>query len=137
MSMIIYLMFNGNAEEAMNFYTTATGGSIESLQRYGESPMPVEEHQKGKVLHAIFHVHGTKMMCSDGDGKQKLIMGDNISLSLDFDSEEKIEETFTKLSEGGNVTMPLQDTFWNARFGMCTDKFGINWMFNYDRPQQA
>jgi PhnB protein len=58
--------------------------------------------------------------------------GTNLSLSLNFKSVEDIDKTFAALSDSATVTMPLQDTFWGARFGMLTDKFGINWMFNHD-----
>jgi PhnB protein len=60
----------------------------------------------------------------------------NVSLSLDFDSVDDINKAFAALSEGGKVTMELQDTFWNARFGMCTDKFGMAWLFNHDLPKK-
>lgn len=132
--MNVYLFFNGNCEEALNHYIDATDGVMESIQRYGDSPMPVAEEQKGKIIHAVAVINDTRIMASDNDGKMSLNMGNNIWLALDFKSEAAQDKAFAALSEGGIVTMPLQDTFWNARYGMCTDKFGVNWMFNYDKP---
>ncbi len=135
MSLIVYLFFNGNAEEAINFYINSLGGEIVSMQRYGDTPMPCDESVKNKVMHAVFTAAGATMMCSDTDGKKQFTFGDNISLSLDYKDPEAMRKAFDALAEGGNVTMPLQDTFWGAIFGMLTDKFGNNWMFNHDKPQ--
>jgi PhnB protein len=131
----IYLTFNGNCEEAMNFYKDVLGGEIVMISKFGDAPMPVEESQKGKVLHGILHAAGTKFMFSDTDGNHKVTFGDNFSASLNFHSDEEITKVFNTMSAGGKVTMDLQDTFWGARFGMCEDKFGVNWMFNYDKPK--
>jgi PhnB protein len=136
MAVGIYLMFNGNCEEAINFYAAATGGSIDFLQRFGDSPMPTAESRQQKVMHASITIAGSTILCSDTDGTRDVTFGDNFSISINFDSVNDIDTMFAALSAGGTVTMPLQDTFWNARFGMCTDKFGVNWMFNYDYPQE-
>jgi PhnB protein len=135
MGIVLYLFFNGNCEEAMNFYKDATGGSIDSLQRFGDTPMPCDDDQKNKVMHAVMSMCGSKVMFSDTDGKRQLTMGDNFSISLDFTDPEAQKASYEALSAGGVATMPLQDTFWGATFGMCTDRFGINWMFNHDKPK--
>ena len=135
MGIIIYLFFNGNAEEAMNFYKDATGGTIESLQRFGDNPMPCEDAQKNKVMHGVMSMCGSTVMFSDTDGKRQVTLGDNFSISLDFKDPAEQTKIYDAISAGGVTTMPLQDTFWGATFGMCTDKFGINWMFNHDKPQ--
>lgn len=135
MSLNVYLFFNGNCEEAMNFYKDCTGGNIISLQRFGDTPMPCDESQKNKVMHAIMDIHGSTVMFSDSDSKRHINFGDNFSLALDFKSEETINACYAALSNGGKITMPLQETFWGAIFGMCTDKFGVNWMFNFDKPK--
>ena len=134
MSLIVYLMFNGDCEEALTHYTNATGGSIEFLQRFSDTEMPVEEGVKSKVMHARAQIHGTLVLASDTDGKSNVQLGDNIQLSLDFHDRDEITRVFNAIAEGGTVTMPLQDTFWNAHFGMCTDRYGVKWMFNYDYP---
>lgn len=134
MSLITYLFFNGNCEEAMNFYATAvSNSSIQYMQRYGETDMPVDDAYKNKVMHAVMTIHGTTVMMSDANEKSQVTIGNNFSLSIDFKEEGEMEAIFNALSDGGKVTMPLQDTFWGARFGMCTDKFEINWMFNHDK----
>lgn len=136
MSLITYLFFNGNCEEAINFYATAISNSgIQYMQRYGEADMPVDDAYKNKVMHAVMTIHGTTVMVSDTNEKNEVTIGNNFSLSIDFKEEGEMEAIFNALSDGGKVTMPLQDTFWGARFGMCTDKFGVNWMFNHDKKQ--
>lgn len=135
MELNIYLYFNGNCEEAMNFYKDTLGGTIVNISRYGDSPMPASEAYKNKILHAVMQVAGTTIMFSDSNEQHHAAPGDNFSVSLNFHSDEEITRVFNLLSTGGKVTMPLQDTFWGAKFGMCCDRFGINWMFNWDKPK--
>ena len=135
MGMNIYLFFNGNCEDAMNFYMESTNGSIESLVRFGDTQMPTSEEFKNKIMHCVMYINNTKLMLSDTDGKRKVNFGDNFSIGLDYTDVMEMKTVFNKLSNGGVVTMPLQDTFWGATFGMCTDKFGVNWMFNHDKPK--
>ena len=135
MSLIVYLFFNGNCEEAMNFYAEATGGKMLHKQHFGDAQMPTSEAYKGKVLHAAMDIMGSTVMFSDSSEERNATFGDNFSLSLDFKHDGDMHRIFEALSTGGTVTMPLQDTFWGAVFGMCTDKFGVNWMFNHDKPK--
>lgn len=135
MSLIIYLTMNGTSEAAMNFYKEATNGTIHNIMRFGEQNPDASETEKDQVMHGIMEIHGSTVMFSDGGDRHKVTMGDNFSMSLDYKNQEDIEREFAALSAGGTVTMPLADTFWGAYFGMCTDKFGVNWMFNYDRPK--
>jgi PhnB protein len=129
-------MFNGNCEEALNFYAKVLNGEIKHLMRFEGSPAQDMIADKQKVLHAHFEANGLLFMASDsGDGGPQETSGGMVHLSLNFDDAEGIEKTFAALSEGGKITMPLQDTFWGARFGMLTDRFGMNWMFNYDKPK--
>ncbi len=132
MKLVPYLYFQGNAEEAMNFYAQALGGSIESIQRYGDNPMPSQEDYKQKVLHGRLMFDNNLIMISDSMKGQEALPGGNIQLSVDVTETEHIDTVFNKMAEGGNVTMPLQDTFWGARFGMLKDKFGVSWMFNQE-----
>ena len=131
----IYLMFNGNAEEAINYYKEHLGGTISMMQRYKESGQPHSESYGEKIMHATMEVGNLTLMFSDADEKRGVTIGDNFSIALDFKSDGALREAFNALSTGGQVTMPVQDTFWGATFGMCKDKFGINWMFNYDKPK--
>ncbi len=135
MQVVPYLMFNGNAEDAIQFYTQALHGTVEMLQRYEDAPVSTTDSEKQKVMHATVVLgDGTRLMFSDTNDKRAVEFGTNIHLSLDFSGEAEINAAFQALSEGAQITMPLEDTFWGARFGMLTDKFGICWMFNWDKP---
>ena len=131
-AIIPYLNFNGNAKEALAHYENALGGKVVQIQTFGGANMAQDESMKDKVLHAVFEAGDLKFMVSDCPPGVSVTSGDQLSLSLNFNDLESIERTFTALSEGGHITMPLQDTFWGARFGMAKDKFGIHWMFNHD-----
>ncbi|MEO6070452.1 MAG: VOC family protein [Chitinophagaceae bacterium] len=135
MKMNPYINFAGTAEEALNLYKEVFGGEIQELGRFGES-MEVSDDYKQKILHAKFVFGNNLLMVSDSMQGQPVQEGGNIHLSIDLDDEKKMEEIFQKLSEGGKITMPLQDTFWGARFGMLVDKYGVGWMFNHDKPKQ-
>ena len=131
---IPYLNFNGDAADALKFYAAAFDGTILFQQTFGDSPMGEQtpDEARGKIMHATFQAGGLTLMVSDTMPGQEVKPGSNTSLSLNFTTVEAIEKTFAALSAGATVTMQLQDTFWGARFGMLTDKFGINWMFNHD-----
>ncbi len=136
-AIIPYLNFNGNAAQALEFYAKALNGSITSFQTFADANMAQEESMKDKILHAVFEAGELKFLVSDCPPGVTVISGDQVSLSLDFKELEILESTFTALSAGANITMPLQDTFWGARFGMLTDQFGINWMFNHDYKKEG
>jgi PhnB protein len=132
-----YLYFQGNCEEALNYYAQALNGKVEMAMRYGDAPqMNAKEEQKNWILHAVLKL-SNELTIQAADGMNEGVSEKaNMSISVEFDSMEDINSAFEKLSEGGKVTMPLENTFWNARFGMCIDKFGFAWMFNYKLPQQ-
>ena len=132
---VTYLMFDGYCRHAMRFYAEALGGTLH-MMTVAECGQP-ESPEADRIMHSKLSLPAGTLMASDTMAAQpiELLHGTNFSISLDFDSTAEQHEAFGKLGEGGQVTMPLQDTFWGARFGMLTDKFGINWMFNYDKPQ--
>jgi PhnB protein len=132
----LYLFFNGNCEEAMNFYKETLGGTIEFVQRYGDSPEPGSESNKNKIMHATMNLMGAYVMFSDAMEKRNVQFGDNFSISVNCKSDGDVDRLLDAMSTGGQVTMAADDTFWGARFGMCTDKFGVNWMFNYDKEKK-
>jgi PhnB protein len=134
-AIVPYLNFNGNAKEALAFYEKALNGNVVYSQTFGDANMSQDEGMKDKVLHAVFEAGALKFMVSDCPPGVSVQSGDQVSLSLNFTDADTIEKTFAALSEGGQVTMPLQDTFWGARFGMAKDKFGVHWMFNFDKPK--
>jgi len=135
-AIVPYLNFNGNAAEALAFYAKALDGKILFQQTFGESPMPSTPEMKDKIMHASFQADKLMIMVSDCPPEHAVTNGSNISLSLNFTDVPSIDKTFAALAEGGKITMELQDTFWGARFGMVTDKFGMNWMFNHDKEQK-
>lgn len=138
-----YLNFNGNCEEAFNFYKSVFGGEFIYMGKFGEMPpgdgYSVSEADKNKVMHVSFPIGNTVLMGSDvgGNWAPTWVAGNNFAVSINADSREEANQLFNKLSEGGIVTMPMENTFWGAYFGMFTDKFGINWMVNFDEvPMQ-
>ena len=131
-SIIPYLTFNGNAGEALEFYCKALNGEIVFKQTFGESPMESPESQKDKIMHASFKAGELHFLVSDTMAGQPVSGGSNLSLSLNFEDADELNKTFAALAKGATITMELQDTFWGARFGMLTDKYGFNWMFNHD-----
>ena len=135
-AIVPYLTFKGNAAEALAFYSKALGGSVLFSQKYGDSPMDVKPEFKERIMHATFKAGDLTIMAADENEHMQVTSGSAVSLSLNFKDIGSIESTFAKMSEGSVVTMPLQDTFWGARFGMLTDKYGFHWMFNHDKENK-
>lgn len=133
---IPYLNFNGNAAEALAFYANALNGKLVQSSTFGDANMAQDENMKDKILHAVFEAGALKFMVSDCPPGVSVNSGNQVSLSLNFTSLDAIEKTFAAIAEGGDITMPIQDTFWGARFAMTKDKFGVHWMFNYDYPKE-
>ena len=132
-----YLNFNGNCEEAFNFYKSALGGEFGNISRFGEMPKSddykVPETDMSKIMHISLPVGTSVLMGSDscGDWAPTFVQGNNFSVSITPESKQEADTIFNALSEGGQITTPLHNTFWGAYFGMITDKFGINWMVNF------
>ncbi|MEX0719545.1 MAG: VOC family protein [Balneolaceae bacterium] len=125
-----YLFFQGNCEEALTFYKECMGGEIILLQRFGDTEMPVPDDHKNKIMHAELKTENIHILFSDGAPHKTITEGDNVQLSINLTSTEEQDKLFKALADGGKVTMPLEDTFWGARYGMLQDKFGIRWMLN-------
>ena len=130
-----YLFFDGRCEEAVEFYRTALGAEVEALMRYRDSPDPEQMCPSGieagdvaeKVMHASFLIGQTRVMASDDPtGQTKNFEG--FALSLDAADETEADRLFAALSDGGEVQMPLAETFFAPRFGMVADRFGVLWM---------
>jgi len=132
-----YLNFPGTAEKAIKLYESALGAKTEGLQRFGDVPgMDIAAEDKGRVMHAALTIGGGVIMISDTMPGHPVTPGTNTHVVLDFDDPADETRKFEALAAGGKVTMPLNDTFWGARFGMLVDAFGINWMFNCDLPKK-
>ena len=136
-----YINFRGNCEEAFNFYKSVFGGEFPMVGRYKDMPPSESAHTAmdgEKIMHMSLPIsRETCLMGSDigGEWAKHTVDGNNIQISINTQSEEEATRIFKGLSEGGRVNMPLEKTFWGALFGMFTDKFGINWMVNYDYNQ--
>jgi PhnB protein len=126
-----YLNFNGSADQAIQLYQRALGAQVDNVMRFGDAAqMPVAPADKNRVMHAVLQIGGGTLMLSDTMPDQPTVMGSNVYVTLDFDDVGDMTQKFDALAAGGKVTMPLNDTFWGAKFGMLTDAFGVNWMFN-------
>ena len=136
MKLFPYLGFPGNCEQALNFYKEVFNGEIVQLSRYVESPMSTAENIKDKVMHARLRFGEVLIMASDMINDPPIRSGDNVSLSVECDNERQLQDVFSKIAAGGKITMPLQEQFWGATFGMLTDKFGIHWMFNCEKKKE-
>jgi PhnB protein len=135
-----YLNFNGNTEEAFNFYKSVFGGEFITLQRFKDTPEAdrVAPADKDKIMHVSLPIgKGNILMATDAVESMghKLTVGNNFSLSISAESEKEADKLFNGLSAGGKVEVPMSKMFWGAYFGMFTDKFGIKWMINYDYPK--
>jgi PhnB protein len=138
-----YINYRGNCEEAFNFYRSVFGGDFGMVGRYKYMPSSEASHMSGmdgeKIMHMSLQISKeTWLMGSDigGEWAKHTVEGNNIQISINAESEDEARKIFNGLSAGGRVNMPLEKTFWGALFGMFTDKFGINWMVNYDYNQQ-
>jgi len=131
-----YLSFNGQCEAAFKFYEKCFGASSPSFFKYGGSPMEthVPADWLNKVMHASLVVGAATIMGADAPPGQ-FTQPAGFSVSIHMDSPQDAERIFNALSQGGKIQMPLQQTFWAARFGMLIDQFGIPWMFNVEQPQ--
>ena len=129
-----YLFFNGRAEEAIEFYKSALGAEVEMLMRVKESPDPpppgmYPPGSEDKVMHASLRIGGQVVMASDGCNFEGTDFR-GFSLSLSVADEAQADRAFNALAQGGAVQMPLGKTFFSPRFGMVTDRFGVQWMLN-------
>lgn len=131
-----YLTFNGNCRQAFDFYRSAFGGEFAMFQTFGDGPsdMRVPEEIRNHVMHVSLPIGDSTLMGSDnGPGMPAVAFGANFSISVAPDSRARCDELFARISEGGEVSMPMQDMFWGAYFGSCRDRFGVQWMFNFER----
>jgi len=137
-----HLSFQGRCEEAVEFYRKAVGAEVTFMARFKDIPGPhppgtIPPGGEDKIMHTSFHIGDSVLMASDGSctGKGSF---QGIQLAIQVNDAATADRVFNGLSEGGQVKMPLMQTFWSPRFGMLTDKFGIEWMVNVDtEPPKA
>jgi PhnB protein len=135
----IYLNFAGNTEEAFNFYKSVFGGEFEGgIHRFSDIPVqegqpPIPDEAKSQVMHVQLEIYpGYILMGTDAPESMgfKLQVGNNVYVNLEPDTTQEVDTLFALLSAGGKVEMQPQKMFWGAYYGSCTDKFGVQWMFN-------
>lgn len=139
-----YLTFDSRCAEAFEFYKSVFGGEFSYLGKFKDMPPmegqgPMSDADGEKVMHVSLPISKeTVLMGSDSSEAfgQATIIGNNFSVSINTDSQQEADKLFGGLSVGGKVTMPMSKTFWGAYFGMFTDKFGIQWMVNFDEQKE-
>jgi PhnB protein len=131
-----YLFFNGNAAAAIAFYESALGARPDGVMHWGDVPgMDVPPGHEKRVMHSQLFLGKGIVMVSDGGPGEDVPFGRNVRITLNYTDVAEMTERFDALAQGGEITMPLADTFWGATFGMLTDKFGVAWMFNCDKKE--
>lgn len=125
-----YINFNGNAKEALEFYTAVFGGKL-TMSTFQEGGAPVGPADADKIMHGMLVAdNGILLMASDTPPSMPYTPGTNISISLSGDNDEELREYWNRLLEGGTISVPLDMAPWGDVFGMVTDKFGIGWLVN-------
>lgn len=135
MAVGVYFNFNGNCRDAVEFYSKVFGIEKQKIMTFGDSPsdpnFPLPEEAKNLIMHTFLVISGSTVMFSDVPPGMPFTIGNNISLVISSNNVEEMKSWFQQLSEGGNVSMELQETFWSKCYGYVFDKFGIGWQFNY------
>jgi PhnB protein len=136
-----HINFNGNAEEAFNFYKSVFGGEFTKIMRFKElasAEFPVAEHEANKLMHIALPIGKSILMANDvpeilgrtneNENRSKIV--------ITAESKEEADKLFNGLSEGGQIEMPISDSPWGSYFGMFRDKYGIEWMVDFDSNQK-
>ena len=139
MALNMHLTFDGNCREAFELYRSVFGGEFAELMTYADGPpeMSRTDGAEALVMHVSLAMGSSVLMGADRSPgfTPALVVGNNFSIGIEGRSREHCDDVFGRLSAGGEVTDRLHDTFWGAYFGSCTDRFGINWMINYQLPE--
>lgn len=137
-----YLTFNGNCEEAFKFYKSVFGGAFLRVERFKNMP-PMEgkelpESAQEKIMHISLPISKETVLmgCDANPMMGEVSIGQNISLSVNAKSKDEADKIFRKLSEGGKITLPIAEQFWNSYFGMITDKYNNIWMVNFEHQKR-
>jgi PhnB protein len=141
MAVDVYINFNGNTREAVEFYAEVFGTEKPHIMTFGETPQdpnyPLPEEAKNLVMHTRLNISGSNVMFSDTFPGMPFVQGNNITLALISTDMDEMKSWFSRLQEGGTIVMELQETFWSKLYGQVTDKFGIIWQFNYGTGESA
>lgn len=132
-----YLMFNGNCEEAMNYYKDIFDGEYITFMRYKDGPPEYSNSSnENKVMHVTMQFHGCELLASDSMGNT-VTNGTNNYLSVSIDDEDEAVAVFNSLADGGKVEMPFEEVFWGGKFGSLVDRFGVQWMISAEHTKNV
>ncbi len=136
MALQVFVNFDGNCREAVEFYAKVFQTEKPKFMTYGDTPpdpgMPLDESEKKLIMYTDLSVAGATVMFSDVPPGMPFVKGTNISLTVVSKDKEEIKRLYKELAQGGEVDMELQETFWSDLYGMVTDRFGIGWQFSHD-----
>lgn len=136
MAVDVYLYFNGNCREAVEYYAQVFETEKPQIMAYGDNPPNPEyslpEEAKNLVMHSRLNINGSNVMFSDVFPGSPFTVGNNIGLAYVSKDIDQIKQLFNKLKDGGSVKMELQETFWSKCYGNLTDKFGIEWQLSHE-----
>lgn len=139
MAINVYINFNGNCREAVEFYAEVFGTEKPKIMTFGEAPpdpkFELPKEMKNLVMHTQLNICESNVMFSDTFDGTPYVLGNNISLTIVIGNIDEIKSLFSKLKEGGIVDMELQETFWSKCYGSLTDKFGIKWQLSHESEQ--
>jgi PhnB protein len=128
-----YLSFDGNAKQALEFYKEVLGAEVTGVQTFGEADYPTPPEANDRVMHAQLKKGNISLMFSDTFPGQSTVVGNNITLTLEPESEEEIQHLYDALRKNGKPLNELEDTFWGAKYARVQDQFGIIWELNYQK----
>ncbi|MGI2328381.1 VOC family protein [Planococcus sp. YIM B11945] len=132
----IYMNFNGDCRDAVEYYANVFGVPTPDIMTFGEGPsepgFEMPEEMKNLVMHARINLYGSDVMFSDSMPGSPVTFGNNLNMTVVTTDLEKMKTDFEKLAKDGEVRIPLEKTFWSAAYGAIKDKFGIEWQFSYD-----
>lgn len=136
MALDVYLDFNGNCREVVEFYTEVFAAEKQPIMAFGDAPadpnFQLPEEAKNLIMHTFLVINGTKVMFSDVFPGMPFTEGNNISLTYVSKDKDQIVSLYNKLKEGGKIDMELQETFWSKCYANLTDKFGIPWQLSVE-----
>lgn len=126
-----YLVFDGRAKEAIEFYESVLGANVTGVMTFGDGPsnpeFPIPEEAKNRIMNAHLKIGASEMMLSDTFPGQPIMIGNHVTVAVIIESADETKEIFEKLAIGGEIGMPLQKTFWSPAYGAVIDKFGVSW----------
>lgn len=136
MAVEVYLYFNGNCREAVEYYAQIFETEKPQFMAYGDNPPNPEyslpEAAKNLIMHSRLNFNGSNVMFSDVFPGSPFTVGNNIGLAYVSKDIDQVKQLFNKLQDGGSVKMELQETFWSKCYGNLRDKFGIEWQMSYE-----